>query len=94
MAMQTPTTEQLRQRIDSGLTGEKVSMPDPAAAPLGTDAEAGGAPPTTKERTLAAEQVSEDAVPGPRASPGIAVYAAVIVIVAIVMLTLVMLATS
>jgi hypothetical protein len=92
--MQTPTTDQLRQGIDSGLTGEKVSMPDPAAAPLATDAEAGGVPPTTKERTLAAEQVSEDAVPAPRGPPGIAVYASVIGIVAIVLVTLVILAAS
>jgi hypothetical protein len=38
--------EQLRADIDSGKTGEKVAYPDPAAAPLGTDAEAGGAPTT------------------------------------------------
>jgi hypothetical protein len=34
---------QLRQAIDSGATGEKVDYPDPAAAPLETDSEAGGA---------------------------------------------------
>ncbi|MFW2587299.1 hypothetical protein [Sagittula sp. SSi028] len=33
----------LRHSIDSGATGEKVAFSDPAAAPLGTDAEAGGA---------------------------------------------------
>ena len=38
------TGEQLRDQIDSGRTGEKVGYPDPAAAPLGTDAEAGGTP--------------------------------------------------
>lgn len=40
------TVAQLRQDIDSGATGEKVGMLDPAAVPLGTDAEAAGAPPT------------------------------------------------
>lgn len=35
--------QQLREDIDSGRTGDKVDFPDPAAAPLGTDAEAGGA---------------------------------------------------
>ena len=37
----------LRNRIDKGLTGDKISWPDPAAAPLGTDDEAGsmGPPP-------------------------------------------------
>lgn len=39
------TVSQLRQDIDSGATGDKVPMPDPAAAPLGTDDEAAGAPP-------------------------------------------------
>lgn len=38
--------DRLRGRIDSGVTGEKVGFSDPAAAPLGTDAEAAGATPT------------------------------------------------
>jgi hypothetical protein len=29
-------------QIDRGETGDKIAAPDPAAAPLGTDAEAGG----------------------------------------------------
>ena len=36
------TGEQLRAEIDAGETGDKVAFPDPAAAPLATDAEAGG----------------------------------------------------
>ncbi len=36
---------QLRDRIDAGQSGDKIGFPDPAAAPLGTDAEAAGAPP-------------------------------------------------
>lgn len=40
------TGPQLRDAIDSGKTGEKVAFPDPAAAPLETDAEAGGTPTT------------------------------------------------
>jgi hypothetical protein len=56
---QAPTTEQIRQAIDSGATGEKLGHPDPAAAPLGTDAEAGGNSPTPSERKLEARsQVS------------------------------------
>ncbi len=35
--------EQLRADIDAGRTGDKVAFPDPAAAPLETDTEAGGA---------------------------------------------------
>ncbi len=37
---------QLRNDIDQGRTGDKVRGFDPAAAPLGTDDEAGGAPPS------------------------------------------------
>jgi hypothetical protein len=33
---------QVRDRIDRGETGDKKAVEDPAAAPLGTDAEAGG----------------------------------------------------
>lgn len=40
------TVAQLRQDIDSGATGDKVPVLDPAASPLGTDAEASGAPPS------------------------------------------------
>ncbi|WP_201285565.1 hypothetical protein [Chelativorans xinjiangense] len=47
-----PTVEQLRDDIDHGRAGDKVSYPDPAAAPLGADDEAGGHPPT-------ADQVAE-----------------------------------
>lgn len=36
------TTDQLRAEIDSGQAGDKSAHNDPAAAPLGADAEAGG----------------------------------------------------
>jgi hypothetical protein len=38
------TVEQLRSDIDHGLTGDKVEVSDPAAAPLGADEEAAGTP--------------------------------------------------
>jgi hypothetical protein len=41
-----PTTAQLRDDIDRGLTGDKVRAIDHAAAPLGTDDEAAGTPPS------------------------------------------------
>lgn len=47
------TSDELRKDIDSGRTGDKVDFPDPAAAPLGTDAEASGNPPDAKEVKLA-----------------------------------------
>lgn len=48
-----PNVDQLRAAIDSGATGDKVAFPDPAAAPLGTDAEAAGASPSSAERDQA-----------------------------------------
>lgn len=44
---------QLRDAIDRGRTGSKVPHPDPAAAPLGTDEEAAGTPPTADQTTEA-----------------------------------------
>ena len=38
------TTEQLRDDIDQGRSGDKVRFRDPAVAPLGTDEEAAGTP--------------------------------------------------
>jgi hypothetical protein len=38
------TTAQLKADIDAGLTGDKIPEFDLAAAPLGTDDEAGGTP--------------------------------------------------
>lgn len=39
-AAKTGATQRLRDQIDSGRTGDKIAVPDPAMAPLGTDAEA------------------------------------------------------
>ncbi|MCW1933661.1 hypothetical protein [Pararhodobacter zhoushanensis] len=39
----------LRDAIDRGGTGDKVAFSDPAAAPLGTDDEAAGTPPTPQQ---------------------------------------------
>lgn len=38
----------LRDAIDRGATGSKVPYSDPAAAPLGTDEEAAGTPPSAE----------------------------------------------
>ncbi|MGE5537011.1 MAG: hypothetical protein ACM30I_00215 [Gemmatimonas sp.] len=40
----TSSGARLRAKIDAGRTGDKVPAMDPAAAPLGTDAEAAGTP--------------------------------------------------
>jgi hypothetical protein len=48
------TTEQLRIAIDQGYAGSKVDATDPAAAPLGTDDEAGGTPNSAAQVRMAA----------------------------------------
>lgn len=42
------TSDALRHRMTRG-EGDKVNFPDPAASPLGTDAEAGGTSPSPRE---------------------------------------------
>src|SRR4051812_19252111 len=51
-----PTTAQLKGDIDSGRTGDKVGVFDPALAPLGTDDEAAGAPPSREAIAMARRQ--------------------------------------
>lgn len=51
-----PTADRLRHDIDLGRGADKGSYPDPAAAPLGTDAEAAGAPPRQEDVALASAQ--------------------------------------
>ncbi len=77
------TVDQARDRIDSGQTGEKVDWPDPAASPLGTDAEAGGHPPTEEE--LAIENTNADqATPRRFALGAVLAYAAIACILLVV----------
>jgi hypothetical protein len=49
-----PTSAKLKADIDAGQTGDKVPSSDPGLAPLGTDDEAAGHPPSPKERAMAA----------------------------------------
>ena len=53
------TADKLRKEIDRGKAGDKTDFPDPAAAPLGTDAEAGGNPPTREELERARKEEVE-----------------------------------
>lgn len=80
-----PTTDQLRETIDSGATGEKVAHSDPATVPLDADAEAGGNPPTPQERALEAKSriLRKPRVPtnGP-----LLIYGGLICLVAVVIL--------
>ena len=50
------TTAQLKGDIDSGRTGDKNAVFDPALSPLGTDDEAAGTPPTREQVAMAARQ--------------------------------------
>jgi hypothetical protein len=45
--------DQFRHQTDAGVFGDKVAVGDPAAAPIGTDEEAGGTP--TPPHVVAAE---------------------------------------
>lgn len=67
-ANQPPTTSRLRGDIDEGRAGDKVGFPDPAASPLGTDAEAGGTSPTPDEVARAQANETRDRPQAP--SPG------------------------
>ncbi|GGE41099.1 hypothetical protein GCM10007276_18110 [Agaricicola taiwanensis] len=62
-----PTTDRLRHDIDQGRTGEKISYSDPAAAPLGTDDEAAGHPPSPAAIAHAHRQ---ETAGGDHAEPG------------------------
>ena len=48
-----PTSAQLKGDIESGRTGDKNPVRDPALAPLGTDDEAAGTPPSPARTALA-----------------------------------------
>ena len=94
MAKTVSNVDQLRHRIDSGQTGEKVDYPDPAAAPLGTDAEAGGVPPTRAEVALDAKAAQgAPKPPHPHdGDPGLMLYLGLSVPVMVLMLVVVALA--
>lgn len=57
------TSDRLRDEIDRGGTGDKVAFSDPAAAPLGTDDEAAGHPPTPEQLRMAARHETRRAEP-------------------------------
>jgi hypothetical protein len=68
-----PTAEQLRRDIDRGITGDKVRADDPAAAPLGTDDEAAGTPPSPSRIARAIlQETSRPHIPDEDPAPGAA----------------------
>lgn len=70
------TSAQLRRDVESGATGDKVPVLDPAAAPLGTDDEAAGAhtSPAVVDAVRRAERATRPANtnPGSSIAPGAA----------------------
>lgn len=79
-----PNAEQLRARIDRGETKDKVRGGDPAAAPLGSDEEAAGTPPTPEEIAAAAhaELTRQNLQGRDRASTFVLVLAVILTVLA------------
>ena len=58
---------QAKAQIDRGETGDKIAQKDPAITPLGTDAEAGGAPTTGEDIAASAHRQTPGAAARARA---------------------------
>lgn len=84
--MGSDSVERLRHDIDSGRSGDKVRVVDPAAAPLGTDDEAAVRPPSARRVRLAHEHEIGRAVQGKRGFPAGLVHAGLIVVWALAFL--------
>lgn len=74
-----PTTDRLRADIDSGKMRDKVRYFDPAAAPLGSDDEAAGNPPSPRERHQEAQNRNHGHEPSRRDSGALWAYGLLIV---------------
>jgi len=70
-----PTAARLKDEIDRGRAGSKVANIDPAAAPLGTDDEAAGKPPSPAELKLAfRNEIGNSAASQDEADHGVTIY--------------------
>lgn len=83
-----PTADSLRHSIDSGETGDKADWPDPAAAPLGTDDEAAGYPPTREQLDMETSRTKQRTPLGTSAGAGMA-YGVIAVLVLIALVAIV-----
>ncbi len=72
--------ERLRHDIDRGRGGDKVQVTDPAAAPLGTDDEAAGRPPSPRRVRLAHWHEIQNAVLKDRSFPAGLVHLSVVLL--------------
>ncbi len=77
-----PTVDRIRWDISAGATGEKVGFPDPATAPLGTDDEAAGTPPSREERSMEAASRPQPVGPDAPSQGPTVVYLGIIAAVA------------
>lgn len=74
----TENVDRLRQQIDRGLAADKVDVADPAAAPLGSDDEAAGRPPSRRRIRLAWRHEIAERPQSDGDDIGVALYLAVI----------------
>ena len=82
-----PTSAKLKHDIDSGRGGGKIDAIDPAAAPLGTDDEAAGMPPTRRELDMARHGAFGSRSSGHQGSDwGVWIYIALLITIACVVL--------
>ena len=77
------TAERLRADIDAGYTGDKVPASDPAMAPLGTDEEAAGSPPSAEAVAQARRHETSTPVSQPQPRKGLG-YAWVLISITII----------
>lgn len=89
-----PTDDQIRDAIDSGRTGDKLEWPDPAAAPLGTDAEAGGVATSADARRVEAAVQTHARTPQSRQPSGMGGFAAYVAVALAVLAVVALLAAS
>jgi len=79
--------QKVRQQIDSGHGNDKIDYPDPTAAPLGTDEEAGGA--TTPPFAIARETTQKtDHASSRQSTPGLGRRVGWVVIAAVIITAL------
>jgi hypothetical protein len=84
---EAPTSAKLKHDIDRGRGGDKIDAIDPAAAPLGTDDEAAGTPPTRRELEMAHRSEIGSRSSGHRGSDwGVLIYIAMVIAIACVVL--------
>jgi hypothetical protein len=84
---QTPTSARLKHDIDRGRGGDKANVIDPAAAPLGTDDEAAGNPPSAHELSTAhRSEIDSEMRRGSSADWAVPIYLALLAMVACVVL--------